>query len=157
MRDKPEEDVRTQHPFKNIPQDDRLVVVGKDEILDGQSLGAPVSGVYTPVASDLINASSVTPSEFHYSRSGDEVSVSGLLTVDPTDAGALQYNLTLPIASNLSNGTQLAGVGAGALGGSTVQPATITGNSALDLAVVTTNSGGTSVGQMTVAFMYRVL
>lgn len=67
-------------------------------------------GSYTPVAANLsLNASAVTPANAEYVRVGNKVTVSGGVYLDTTDGGVASFTLTLPIASNFTNGMQSSG------------------------------------------------
>lgn len=68
-----------------------------------------VSGTYTPTISGTSNLDSTTPAICQYSRVGSVVTVSGSITVDPTAAGLVTLEISLPIASNLATLSQLSG------------------------------------------------
>lgn len=67
------------------------------------------SGTYTPTATATANLDSATGVLSHYIRVGDQVSVWGKINVDPTASGAIQFRITLPVASNLGAATDLSG------------------------------------------------
>lgn len=67
-------------------------------------------GTYTPTASNFaVNVNAVTPGNAEYSRVGNRVTVSGGVYIDTTDGGVGTFTLTLPIASNFTNGMQGSG------------------------------------------------
>ena len=73
---------------------------------------SPISGTYTPTLVNVSNTDARTAYACQYTRVGDVVTVSGQVDIDPTAAaGTLtRIRISLPIASNLSAITQLAGV-----------------------------------------------
>lgn len=68
------------------------------------------SGTYTPTGTVLTNLDSVTPGVCRYIRVGDQVIVSGTVTVDPTASGNISFALSLPIASAFTTATQASGM-----------------------------------------------
>lgn len=61
------------------------------------------AGLYTPTLSAVYNVQSlVLNGDFFYQRIGDVVIVSGGIQIDPTAAGTVQVNVSLPIASNFT-------------------------------------------------------
>ncbi len=61
------------------------------------------SGTYTPTYTVVTNLDSVVSDGLvHYIRVGNEVSVTGKCTVDPTASGTIVFGVSLPIASNLA-------------------------------------------------------
>lgn len=74
------------------------------------------SGVYTPTSSSVSGGTVLTIEQFMYSRTGNTVTFSGYVSVDPTAAGvAMDFNLTIPIASNFATEFDAAGVANAAL------------------------------------------
>ena len=84
------------------------------------------SGTYTPTASAASNLdSAATPTVAQWTRNGDVVTVSGSFTADATAAGAASFELTLPLASDL---TQVYDAGGTAATGAIAErPAVISG------------------------------
>lgn len=80
--------------------------------LNGTQIGVLASGVYTPTASSATNLDSTpTMSEAQYMRVGSVVTVSGSFTANPTTtATATNFEITLPIASNIGAVEDVAGV-----------------------------------------------
>lgn len=80
-------------------------------LLTGKT-GGFSSGTYTPTATIVSNLDSITPSICTWTRVLDIVFVTGLVTLDPTAAGAnTDFRLSLPIPSSF--GAQTDGGGAG--------------------------------------------
>lgn len=73
------------------------------------SAGNLFSGTYTPTISDLSNYDSVTPFQSQYMRVGNVVTVSGRVSTDPISAAAASFKMTLPIASDITASTNVAG------------------------------------------------
>lgn len=69
------------------------------------------SGTYTPTLSNTTNVTSSTPIVCHYTRVGDQVTVTGSAGVVTTLAVTTVLGISLPIASELAVTTDLAGVG----------------------------------------------
>lgn len=95
-----------------------LTVDGAGSTLDADSVdgvGPFVSGTYAPTLTNGTNldASNLDSQTFMYFRIGNIVHVSGFLFVDATAAGGAttRLDISLPIASNLGNFADLAGVG----------------------------------------------
>lgn len=69
------------------------------------------SGTYSPGMDLKLNLQAGTPSVFQYLRVGDVVTVSGQVQQDPASSGtAARFNIELPIASNVTSSTHVAGV-----------------------------------------------
>lgn len=79
----------------------------------GDVISGPIleSSTYTPTGTSVTNiGGSAIASGWTYIRVGNNVSVSGELTLTPSSAAACEFGLTLPIASNLAGGNELNGV-----------------------------------------------
>lgn len=73
-------------------------------------LNLPVlSGTYTPSGYAGTNVTSVVPGVCNYSRVGNVVTVSGIVTVDTTAIAASVFQLSLPIASDFTTATDASG------------------------------------------------
>ncbi len=71
-----------------------------------------LAGTYTAVFSNIANLDATpTPTNCQYMRVGDVVTVSGMVSLDPTATGLAQVGITLPIASNFASVEQCAGTG----------------------------------------------
>jgi hypothetical protein len=69
----------------------------------------PPSGSWTPAPTLVTNLSAGTASTGRYSQLGNTVSVSGVATVTPTAAGSFQLDLSIPVPSNFTTFTDVAG------------------------------------------------
>lgn len=111
------------------------------------------SGSYTPTLTNTANLDSSTASVSYYMRVGDVVSVSGNVTVDPTAAAATTLGISLPIASDLSSFTQLAGHASNGAG----DLATITGDITNNRATLAFTASFTVSRTLAYTFQYVVL
>jgi hypothetical protein len=68
------------------------------------------SGVYTPVATGIVNCDSVTAYECTWVRIGNVVQVAGRVDVDATASGDTRWSLTLPVPDDLTAIGDLAGI-----------------------------------------------
>lgn len=84
------------------------VVGGKLDVLT--HTGNVAGGVYTPVSSALVNLNSAVPGLAHFVRVGSVVYVTGEVSVTPTGAGTISFNLTLPVGSGLTLASDASGV-----------------------------------------------
>jgi hypothetical protein len=113
-----------------------------------------VGNTYTPTITNGTNVAASTAYTCQYIRIGSVVHVSGRVDIDPTAAGATNFAISLPVASNLTSSEQCTGVIAK---NATNEVGTILGDSANDrasgemIAVDTTNRA------CTFTFTYRVL
>lgn len=72
-------------------------------------------GTYTPTMTAVTNISSITSAAAQYSRNGNVVTVSGTYTLSvATGALPTEFGISLPIASDFSNGLQCGGMAAAA-------------------------------------------
>ena len=86
--------------------------MANDLTVTGDIVAANVlSGTYTPTITDVTNIDSSTPAVMQWSRVGDVVTVSGLLSVDTTAASLAKLRMSLPVASNFTSSTNCAGGG----------------------------------------------
>jgi len=69
-----------------------------------------VTGTYTPTLTNVTNLDATTAYQCQYLRLGDIVIVSGRLDADPTAAASTEVGISLPVASNIGAGPDLAGV-----------------------------------------------
>ena len=69
----------------------------------------PPSGSWTPAPTLVTNLSAGTASTGRYSQQGNTVSLSGVATVTPTAAGSFQLDLSIPVPSNFTTFTDVAG------------------------------------------------
>lgn len=68
------------------------------------------SGTYTPTLTNTTNIAASTASPAQWFRVGNVVTVSGVVTIDPTATGAILLGISLPVASNFSSVDHCAGV-----------------------------------------------
>lgn len=69
------------------------------------------SGTYTPTVTSVANLDSSSAQECQYMRVGNTVTVSGIVTVDPTlTATSTQLGISIPIASNFAVNSDCSGV-----------------------------------------------
>lgn len=61
------------------------------------------SGTYTPTITNQTNIDASSSTVFQWTRIGNVVTVSGLVTIDPTAVASTSFDLSLPIASNFTN------------------------------------------------------
>ena len=103
-----------------------LATLAGTETLTNKTLTSPIintpstsgqvySSTYTPTITNGVNVDGSTAFACRYVRIGDVVTVSGQVNVDPTAASTYtRIEMSLPIASNLSNSYELCGVASGA-------------------------------------------
>jgi hypothetical protein len=104
------------------------------------------TGSWTPAISNVINCS-FTSSQGYFSRIGNIVTMSGVIQVNATAAGTLQFNFTIPISSDfVSNRNCFGGVSGSSIG---TFPS-IGSDATTNLAVL----GATSTGSGQVAFSF---
>ncbi len=90
------------------------------------------SGSYTPSYGFIANMASATAYPAYYTRTGNNVTVSGWIELEPSVATTYtQVSLTLPIASNFTSTVECAGAGA-ASGSGIVESIAISSNSSAD-------------------------
>lgn len=70
------------------------------------------SGTYTPTLTNVANIDSSTPAQCQYFRIGSTVTVSGVVTINPTSLDAFcTLGISLPVASNFSISSNCGGGG----------------------------------------------
>lgn len=84
-------------------------------------LGAVTSGTYTPTGAGVANVAILTPAKSQWMRVGSVVSVTGTVAAACNPSVLTQFSLTLPVASNMTAQTDLAGTGVIFSTGTTVQ------------------------------------
>lgn len=131
-----------------------------DGIVLGDSSGNLRWGTYTPTASALTNVSTITPSSAHWMRVGSTVTVSGVVAVAATAAASTitEFELDLPVASNLGSFSDLAGTSAATTQTTTqTTPCGILANPANDTAEFRYISGTASSVVWAYTFSYEVI
>jgi hypothetical protein len=71
------------------------------------------TGHYDPVFTIESNLDSISGTDFHYFRLGNEVYVRGAVDIDPTATASTAFSMTMPFASNFSAATQAHGFAIG--------------------------------------------
>lgn len=113
------------------------------------------SGTYTPTLTGVANVDATTAFTAQWSRSGDTITVSGKLEVDPTVITTVtQVGISLPVASALSAEEQLGGAGAAK---AIAESAAISGDATNDRGQIEFVSTGIANHTITFTFTYRVL
>jgi hypothetical protein len=115
------------------------------------------SGRYTPTITGVANVASSGTNSAHYTRVGNTVTVSGYVTITATAAAptATAFRITLPIASNMTSGTDCAGAASANRTGAQV-PVIVTGDPTNDQAYFDFNASSTSVFTVSYTFQYEV-
>lgn len=121
---------------------------------DKAKIDKVVSGTYTPSATLVTNLDSATPGVARYSRIGNVVWVSVEVSVDPTAIGNIQFDLSLPIASNLTASSQATGNATNPNSGNIGR---VLGDSANDRVQVVMGNVATTAYTVAVTFCYEVL
>jgi hypothetical protein len=137
-----------------------LEVVTKNAFRDKIESLNIVQGTYTPTLTNGANvaASSIPGTTLYYKREGNQVTVWGMVEIDPTAATtATVLSLSLPIASALTTYTQLSGQGAGNSIAGAYFGGFIQGDDTNDRAQLDFTSG-TSLAQVwSIRFSYEIL
>ena len=125
--------------------------------IDGATTLNVTSGTYTPTRSSETNLdANVTMTEAQYLRVGNTVTVSGRFTADPTlTATATDFEITLPIASNIGAAEDAAGVAF--CGSIAAQGAEIIGVAANDTAQIQWIAGDVTSQTWSYTFTYQVI
>lgn len=113
------------------------------------------SGTYTPTLTNVTNITASTAYSCQYIRVGGVVTVSGRVDIDPTAAGAIRLDMSLPVASNLANANELAGTAShGAVAGYSGQVSGDTTNDRASISAVTTDAANRA---WHFTYTYRIL
>lgn len=115
--------------------------------------GNVFSGTYTPTLTNQTNVASSTPAVLQYMRVGNTVTVSGQVTIAPTATGNTLLGLSLPIASSLTNATQVGGT---AVSQTTTQVAAIYADTTNNRATIRLQAAATTSLVYSFQFTYRV-
>lgn len=129
------------------------ITVNPDDI----ALTVPTaSGTYTPTISNQSNLDSAAMlGNCNYMRVGNMVTVSGIVTVDPTASGFVtSLEMTLPIASNLGAAADVSGT---ACAGGIVQTGFIISSIANDHAQLNFVSTTTASENMAFTYLYEII
>ena len=138
---------------------------GETTIVSGFTIGRTVvtspaasdgnvfSGVYTPTLTNQTNVASSTPSVLQYMRVGSTVTVSGQVTIAPTATGNTLLGLSLPIATSLTNMSQVGGT---AISQTTTQVAAIYADTTNNCAIIRLQATSTTALLYSFQFTYRM-
>lgn len=119
----------------------------------------PNAGRWTPILTSTTNIASSVTASCLYSQAGNIVTCSGYFSVTPTAGAATLTSLeiSLPIASNLTSGNDLAGSGSFAVASGTQQAAVVIyGNPTTDRAIVSFSAPNTANNSLHFNFQYEV-
>ena len=113
------------------------------------------SGTYTPTLTNTANIDASTPQVFQYTRTGNVVTVSGSVNIDPTAATTLTtLGISLPIPSDLNSYVQCCGTAVSRIAGAYGE---ILGDPANDRATLNfTNGASTGNSAWFLTFTYLV-
>lgn len=132
---------------------DKSMVTAVTSTFDQVTEGYPYGGVYTPTLTNTTNIDASTASICQYMRVGTIVTVSGRVDIDATATTTTILNVSLPIASDVSDAVQVAGTMSG-LGGT--EPGAIYGDAATDTATFQYVAAGTGNRTFYFHFTYRI-
>lgn len=119
-------------------------------------LSGLTSGTYTPTLSNTTNVTSSTPIICHYTRVGNEVTVTGSVGVITTAALATVLGISLPVVSNLAAITDASGVGQAS--SAIAANAFVQGNTTTDVAELRfTGLAISGTGNIYFTFTYSIL
>ncbi len=132
----------------------RALIDDADAAAQRATLNMP-DGVYTPTLSNVTNVAASTAFQCLYVRHGGTVMVSGRFNADPTAAGAVVLDISLPVASDLAanedlNGTAVSPDVAGLC--ASIRAATAANRARVEWVAVDTANR-----TWTFDFMYRIL
>jgi hypothetical protein len=118
--------------------------------------GNVFSGTYTPSLTNATNVTSSTAVECQYMRVGNVVTVSGQVTIQSTASGNVALGMSIPVASNFTQGRQASGFVQDAAAGGSITGAIIadTTNDRLEIRYVAAAGASTTFA---VHFTYRVI
>ena len=114
-------------------------------------------GVYTPTLFNTTNVAASTAYECQYMRTGNTVTVSGLVDIDPTAASSTStvLGLSVPISSNFGANEDCAGVATVANGA--IQSAAIIADSTNDRALIKFDCQDATNRTWAFSFSYQVI
>lgn len=128
---------------------------GQEVKVNGQAIAGGTSAAFTPTIVSNSNVSTIAGPSGIYMRVGNVVTVNGRCAVTTPAIGLASFNITLPIASNLTVAGDLAGVINSAVP-ATDRGGTVSGSTSLDQAVCTFYSGSSATRNVFFSFMYVV-
>jgi hypothetical protein len=114
--------------------------------------GALADRTYTPTGTAVTNCDGTSNGSASWSRVGKTVKVEGVITIDPTAAGACVVRVTLPVASDFTASTDLHGNGGNVNG----QIANIAADATNDQAQFTVTAPSGTAFPIYFSFTYQV-
>lgn len=122
---------------------------------DLQAITTGTSGQYTPTLTNVVNVSASTAYLCQWSRTGDMVTVSGRVDIQPTAAvlTITTLGISLPIASNFTTALECGGTAASY---EAILAGPVLGDSASDRAVIAFRASDTNNAIWGFIFMYKV-
>lgn len=127
-------------------------VTTSSDLTIGASGGNVVWNTYTPTITNGTNVAASTAQVTMYMRVGTHVIVNGSVSIDPTAAGATDFDISLPVASNLGATTDASGVLT-----SLSEFGTISGDTVNDRVDVAFTAVDTANHLMFFQFQYRII
>lgn len=119
-----------------------------------------ISGTYTPTFTAVTNVATATAGLAHYARIGNEVMVWGTGSIASTAAAntASEFDISLPIASDLAAAGDLTGTGSILSATGTVSaPVVLTADTTNNRANALYNAAQTAAGTLGYSFSYTVI
>ena len=113
-----------------------------------------LSGTWTPTITGTTNVAASTPYLSQYLRVGNVVTGSAKFEIDPTAASLVEFELSLPVASNFANNYECAGSGALATAGTAIF---ITASVANDRIFCSYTPASAANNSISIAFTYQVI
>lgn len=117
-------------------------------------LGNCYSGTWTPTITGVTNVAASTAYLSQYTRVGNIVTGSAKFEIDPTAASLVEFELSLPVASNFANNYECAGSGALATAGTAIF---ITASVATDRIFCSYTPASAANNSISIAFTYLVI
>jgi hypothetical protein len=115
------------------------------------------SSTYTPTITNILNVGASGPVAISWIRVGNTVNVTGIIPISPTATGLTQFRMSLPVASNLGNYFELAGVAMTSSQPGITVGSQVTGDTANDQAKVEVDLATSAPCNITVSFNYQVI
>lgn len=122
---------------------------------NGNPSGTIEGGTYTPTLTNTTNVAASTSAQCNYMRIGNQVTVSGRISIDPTAAVATLLEISLPIVSNIGSNTDIGGCANSGTVAS--MSAAIDGNTTNDTANLSFIATDLSNRAWSFIFMYEVI
>lgn len=113
-------------------------------------------GTYTPTVTAVLNCGTAVAGKGFWTRAGNIVTFSGLAGVTAAGAGAVTFEISLPVSSNLA-ADDLSGSLNPVAGAATMTLAFVSLNAATDRMLVSYTSSGAAVQSVKFVSMYEVI